>query len=525
MRPRYVLAAVLATSLLAAPALSAKTTITYSWPTNVGSLNPHLYQPEQMFAQGMVYEPLVRTVEGGGIEPWLAQSWTISDDGRVYTFTLRQGVSFTDGTPFDAAAVKANVDAVMANRERHAWLALVDRIESVAAPDARTVVLTLESPYDPALRELSLIRPLRFMSPAAMPADGNTANGIAAPVGTGPWKLVETVLGERDVFVRNEAYWGEKPAADRIVVTVVPDPNTRALAMTSGDIDLIYGTNQIAAAAFDRFAHDPGFVAAISPPLATRVLAMNSAHGPTADLMVRRAIEHGVDRAAIVHGVLFDVERPAETLFAANVPYADVGLSPYAFDPAEAARLLDEAGWRLAEGADVREKDGETLTVDLVFVGNLPLQKAIAEAVQSDLRRIGIDLRLLGEEQSSVYARQKSGEFGMIFGDTWGAPYDPASFMSSMRVPAHADYQAQAGLAMKAEIDERIGRALSATDEEARAEDYRWLLTTLHEQAVYLPISYTTAMVVYRKGELDGVGFGPSQYEVPFGEMEPLAGE
>ena len=138
--------------------------------------------------------------------------------------------------------------------------------------------------------------------------------------------------------------------------------------------------------------------------------------------------------------------------------------------------------------------------------------------VQADLARIGMAVRLVGEDASSFYARQKSGQFGMIFGNTWGAPYDPHAFMASMRAPSHADWQAQSGLPMKDEIDRRIGEVLSSTDDASRATDYDWLLRTLHEQAVYLPISYLTNKQV-RRASLPAIPFGDSQYEIPFDRL------
>jgi nickel transport system substrate-binding protein len=106
----------------------------------------------------------------------------------------------------------------------------------------------------------------------------------------------------------------------------------------------------------------------------------------------------------------------------------------------------------------------------------------------------------------------------MIFGDTWGAPYDPHSFCSSMRVPSHADYQAQLGLPVKAELDKKIGEVLVTVDETARQNTFRDILSTLHEQAVYLPLTYITGIMVHRK-ELNNVRFGPTKNEIPFENM------
>ena len=485
--------------------------LTFSWPTNAGPLHPHLYSPNQMYAQSMLYEPLVRYVEGGKILPALSTAWEMEEDGRAWRFTLRPDVRFTDGTPFDAAAVVANVNAVLGNRARHAWLELVNQIDGAEAIDPGTVRLRLKGPYYPALLELALPRPLRFVSPAALRPDGS----IAAPVGTGPWVLAETARGQHDRFRRNERYWGEKPVLEEVLVRVLGDSNARALALESGEINLTYGTDQLDADTFRRFAADPRFTTAISPPIGTRMLALNSARFPTDELAVREAIAQGIDRAALVRHILLDTEPAAETLFARNFPYTDLGLRAPAFDRAAATARLDAAGWRLPAGGRVRSKGGKELALDLCFIGADALQKAIGEAVQGDLTRIGIAVRLVGEDASTYYGRQRSGEFGMIFGDSWGAPYDPHAFMSSMRAPSHADYQAQRGLPMKSEIDRRIGAVLSITEEARRAEEYRWLLTTLHEQAVYFPVSFFTNKVVHRPA-LGRVPFGDMRTDIPF---------
>ena len=509
------------------PARATQTkTLNFSWSTNVGPLNPHLYSPNQMFAQAMVYEPLVRYGEGGRIIPWLAESWTVSPDGRVYTFALRKGVRFSDGTPFDATAVKANFDAVLKNRKRHDWLEFIAQIEKTEVLGSHSFRLTLKESYYPVLQELALIRPMRFLAPSAFPEDGNTAQGIKAPIGTGPWKLVEIRKGEYDLFEANELYWGEKPAYRQVRVKVIPDSDGRAIAFDTGAVDLIYGagghgSGQIGLDTFKRYRDTPQLQTGVSQPLATRTLALNSGRFPTDDLAVRKAILHGVNKQAIIEHIFLGVERLADTLFSPEMPYCNLGLAPFGFDPVQAAALLDAAGWHKGAGSPYRSKEGRELTLDLCFVGNNSLQKSVAEVIQSDLKHIGIKVRLVGEEKDSFRARQKSGEFGLIFGDTWGAPYDPHSFCSSMRVPAHADYQAQSGLAMKAEIDRKIGAVLVSVDEAQRQELYREILTTLHEEAVYLPLSYMTNIYVHGP-KLAQVPFGGTKYEIPF---EQLRGE
>lgn len=514
----------LAMALLAGIASSsmAQQRLTFSWPANVGPLNPHLYTPNQMFAQSMVYEPLVRYRADGTLEPWLALSWEISDEGRVYTFHLREGVKFSNGEPFDAAAVVANIDAVLANRERHSWLELANQIQSARATGSHTVELALKDPYYPLLQELALPRPFRFVAPSQF-VNGGTVDGIIAPVGTGPWVLSETRLGEHDLFVRNENYWGERPGFDEVEVKVIVDPNTRALAFETGEIDLIYGVDgPISPDTFERFRAMGTVTAALSEPMESRVLALNTKRGPTRDIAVRKAINHAVDKDTMIATVLYNTQTRADTLFAPNIPYSDIGLTPYAYDAQKAASLLDEAGWVQEAGSTVRSRNGEQLVVDLVFMGTDAISKSMSEIVQADLAKVGIGVTLIGEEESSINARQHNGEFGMIFNRTWGSPYDPHAFVSSMRVPSHADYQAQLGLPDKAEIDALIGQVLVSTDQVKRQDLYTQILTRLHEEAVYLPLTYVTAIAVARP-ELGDVPFGAISNEIPFERFRPTA--
>lgn len=509
----------IAAALLPVSGATAQT-LNFSWPSNVGPLNPHAYSPSQMFAQGMVYESLVKYQADGTVAPWLATSWTASEDGKTYTFKLRNDVTFSNGEKFDAAAVVKNLETVMANRKSHDWLELVNQLQSVKALDDFTVELQLKDPYYPLLQELALVRPVRFLAPSQFPASGNTADGIQAPIGTGPWKLVETRLGEYDVFERNDSYWGDKPAYERIVVKVIADSNTRAVALETGDIDLIYGDEgPITPDTFARLKAQ-GYQAEISPPLGTQVLALNTNKAPTNELAVRQAINHAVDKDTLISAIYHGTQTRADTLFAPTAPYSDVGLKPYGYDPALAASALEKAGWTLAPGAAFRTKDGKPLQVELAYIGTDAVMKSMAEVLQADLAKVGIDVRLLGEEANSFYARQTDGNFGIIFGNTWGAPYDPHAFVSSMRVPAHADYQAQLGLADKAEIDAKIGQALTSTDEAKRQQLYTDILTRLHDEAVYLPLTYSTAILVARD-TVGNLGFGATQFDYPFAALKP----
>ena len=511
----WIMGACLSTGTIPAYSATAAPTLTYSWPTNAGPLDPRGYSPNQMYAQAMVYEPLVRYTAEGTLEPWLATQWSVSPDGKTYTFTLRDHVQFSDGSPFNAAAAKANLDAVLANAKRHQWMELVSTLDRVEAPDEHTLVLHLKHPYYPTLMELAQVRPLRFAAPDAKPG---------TPVGTGPWVLAQTRRGEYDRFERNEHYWGAKPAYGAVLVKVISDPDSRAIALQTGELDLIQGAEgEISPGTFVRL-RNAGFNTALSAPLATRTVAMNTGQAPTNELVVRQAINQAVDKDTIIAKVLHGLEPRADALFSSNMPYANIGLKALPYDPDHARQALDAAGWKIPAGKTVREKDGQPLSTELVFLGTSALQKSLAEIIQGELATVGIEVKLRAEEEGSLVQRQREGRFGMIFADTWGAPYDPHSFVSSMRYPGHADYMAQRGLPMKDEIDHEIAEVLGQTDEGKRAEGYREILTTLHDQAVYLPVSYLTAISVSAKG-VDNVQFGSTLFDVPFEAMRPATGK
>lgn len=493
-----------------------RTQLEYASMKDVRDINPHLYLGE-MAAQAMVFEPLVfNTPEG--VKPALAERWEISKDGREYLFHLRPNVKFTDGAPFDAQAVKLNFDAILDNAIRHKWLDMVNEIDAVEVVNPLTVRLRLKHAYFPTLVELGLSRPFRFISPRCMKS-GGTKDGVSCLAGTGPWVLTDHKRGQYAVFTRNASYWGERPLLESVRWNVMPDAQTMLMALEKGEIDLVFGADgdQLSSDTFSALEKADKFRTAMSAPMASRAILVNSNRPITKDLAVREAIERAVNREAIVKSVLNGMETPAETLFAKNVPYCDVPLDVRPYDPAAARRILDEAGW--TPGADgVRVKDGRPLELEFYFNAQNAQERTIAEAVQADLKSVGIALKVIGEEKQTYLDRQRSGFFDLQYALSWGAPYDPQSFFSSWRIPAHGDYQAQIGLADKPEIDREIGQFLVTLDDAERHRIAADILTRIHKSAVYVPLSFSRTKAVYST-RLQGVGFAVTQYEIPFERM------
>ena len=257
----------------------AKDTLNIAVSKNDGPLNPHLYSPNEMFAQNMVYEGLVDYSESGVI-PKLALSWEISKDGTSYIFHLRKDAVFSNGEKFNASAVKSNFDAIMDNKKRHSWLELTNIIKSYEVKDEYTFVLHINHPYEPTLRELALVRPFRFIAPTAM-INGGTKDGIKEAIGTGAFILKESKLGVYDKFVANKKHYEFNPKYDEIIAKVIPDPNTKVIALKTGEVDLIYGNGQITLDSFNELKKD--YPTIISKPMLTTTLALKSSKCPTSD--------------------------------------------------------------------------------------------------------------------------------------------------------------------------------------------------------------------------------------------------
>ena len=481
---------------------------------DIRDLNPHLYAGE-MYAQSILYDTLVSITEDG-YEGCLAESWTISEDGKIYTFKIRDGVTFSDGTVCDANAILANFNAIIENKNRHTWLEMMNLLVGVSAPDDHTFVIELSEAYYPMLTELGCIRPFAMISPNCM-IDGSTKDGVSGYIGTGPYVLTDFETDQYAVFKRNENYWGEKPEIERITVKVIPDNQTRIMALESGEIDLIFSKNMLDADAISQYVDSDKFEVALSNPTSTRHIVLNTTNEILSDTAVRQALQHATNRTAISEGIFYGLEQPADTLYAATVPYCDVELTPYEYSTETASSMLDEAGWIMGSSG-IREKGGKKLELDLLYNSDSVTEKTISEYLQSEYLKLGISLNIHGEEEQSYRDNMKAGNFDMVFNICWGMPYDPQSSLAAMRAPVYGDFAAQQGLADKKEIDQAITDILTTTDEEERQELYRFVLTRLHEDAVYIPLTFECNKALYTKN-LQGVHFGTDQYDVPFSDM------
>jgi peptide/nickel transport system substrate-binding protein len=282
-----------------------------------------------------IFEGLTRFAPDGAIRPALAESWTVSEDGLVWTFRLHAGVTFHDGTAFDAEDVKFTLDRARAPDSMNAQKGLFAGIREVRVIDPLTVEIELSAPNGALPFNLA-------WGDAVIVAPESVGRAATEPVGTGPFRFVRWVQGDRVEIERNPDYWGPAPAIARATFRFIADPNAAYAAMMAGDIDAF--PNFPAPETLEQFRADPRFKVVVGSTEGETILAMNHAHPALADRRVRQAIAHAINRDELIAGAMFGQGTPIGTHFAPHHPdYLDLtGLSPH--DPERARALLAEAG-------------------------------------------------------------------------------------------------------------------------------------------------------------------------------------
>ena len=349
----------------------------------------------------------------GAIVPWLAERWAVEADSRRFTFVLRQGVTFSDGAAVDAAAVKANLEAIVALGARSilgsTYLAGLKRIDT---PDSHTVVVEFEQPNAQFLQATSTMT-LGLLSPAnlALPS-GDRCQGQL--VGSGPFVLKSFVHNQKVSLTRRDDYaWGSSLAAhkgkawlDAIEFLIIPESGVRLGSLASGQIEV----NTSVAPQDEPSIEGQGLVLLNrANPGVVFNLALNESTPLFADIRVRQALNKAIDRAELQR-IISRYQKPASALLASSTPlYRDFS-SLLAYDPAAARKLLDEAGWQVGPDG-VRVKHGKRLAFRLDYWQQTP----ILELVQQQLKGVGIDFQLNKSTISQVTAIQAGGDFSVRF--------------------------------------------------------------------------------------------------------------
>ena len=365
-------------ALLSAPAMAQQTDLTIALqlepphldPTSAaaGAIDSVLYSN--------VFEGLTRFMSNGSVVAGLAESWEISDDGTTYTFKLRDGVTFHDGTTMDAEDVKFTLDRARAEDSANAQKALFAGISEVTVVDPATVEVKLSAPDGNFLFNMA-------WGDAVIVAPESIENIKQTPIGTGPFKFDTWVQGDRIEISRNAAYWGDAPALEAATFKFISDPTAAFAAMMAQDIDAFAGFP--APENLPQFEADPRFQVLVGSTEGETILSTNNKMPPLDDVRVREAIAHAIDRQAIIDGAMFGLGTPIGTHFAPHNPdYVDLTAKSN-FDPEKAKALLAEAGFA----------DGFTTTLKLPPPS---YARRGGEIIAAQLRAVGIETEITNLE-------------------------------------------------------------------------------------------------------------------------------
>ncbi|MFF3072546.1 ABC transporter substrate-binding protein [Kitasatospora sp. NPDC057936] len=495
--------------------------LTYAVKKEPDCWDPHTSaQDVTAFVQRPVFDSLVYQTPDGELEPWLAQSWRTSEDGEVYTFTLRQDVTFHDGTPLDAEAVKANFDHITAKETRSQYAAgLLGPYQGTTVTGKYQLEVRFERPYAPFLQALSTTY-LGIASPASLKAGADKLCSGTDSVGSGPFKAGAYLRGQQRQYSRNPDYqWAPEHAGhsgpamlDSLTLRFIAEDTTRVGALTSGQVSAI---DAVPANQAPMVSRDPHLgILTMDVPGVVDTFFLNTRSELFSDVRVRTAFQRAIDLDAITKSVFQGTGTRAWSPLAPSTPHSyDAALEKsWPFDRALAGRLLDEAGWTGRDAQGYRTRDGRTLTVVAPVYGKPSL---FSQAVQGDLKKSGIRLDLAAStDATEVAGRLAQGRYDVVE-TSWGrADGDMLShfFLTTEGSATGHNFSRVSDPG----VDDWLRRAQASQSPDERAADYaevqRWAL----DQAAVVP-AYVVKAAVGVNRKVHGLRLGSSAWPEFYG--------
>lgn len=474
---------------VAAPEPVTRDTLTIAIGAEPESLDPvNMTSAPAATVGEHVVQRLIYMEEDGSLSPMLATSWSANEDSTVWDFEIRQGVTFHDGEPLNAAAVKANLDRFVDPDVGAAYAFLLGTVEEIEAVDEYTLRLSLSQPFAPILAHLSHSF-IGIVSPAQLAPLGPD-DTFDIPIGTGPYVMDRWSRGETIRLSVNENYWGSVPAIPNVVFNFIPEASALMVALETGEADAIM---RVPPQDADRLDANPEIDVVYQDSVRSVYIGFNNLKAPFDDVRVRQALNYAVDKQAIVDSLFLGAFTVADApIVPAVFGHASVG--PYEHNPERARELLAEAGF----------PDGLSMTLHHP-TGRYPLDATVAEAVQDMLADVGVDATLETREWSA-------------FLSFTAQPPDQADYDAYMlgwgTVTLDADYGIYAllhsrqwnpngnnrGFYRNDRVDELLDEARVETDRNRREEMYAEVNRLIWDDAPWI--------FLYNQGQINAVRTG-----------------
>ncbi len=431
--------------------------LTIATGADLDNFDPHasLSTPNKGLIKG-VFEALVSREE----EPLLATSWKLIDN-QTWQFQLRQGVKFHNGDPFNAEAVKFSLARYMDPKIKAPFASQLGSVKSIQAVDNYTVKITTDGPFGTLLDTLSDVE---MVSPRAVQESGGDAG--KKPVGTGPFKFMEWVPTERTVLEANDAYWGTPALVKTVVWRPIPEASTRVVALRNGEVDIITGVPVDQASAISGSGMKLERIAAKSQIPVT----LNAKDKPFSDLKVRQALNYAVDKEELVKVILQGAGQVSNGLLTPSHPGYDASMKPYPYDPAQAKKLLAEAGY----------PDGFSATFNSPR-GRFTKDQQIAEALSGQLAKVGIKLTANAVEFTTLLKVYRTEGQGFIL---------PANLVTSQKQFDNYINSQKKGVGyygyVNAKVDELLDQASKTFERDKRLVLYSQVSKIVRDEAAFL---------------------------------------
>ncbi len=439
---------------------------------------------------------LVYFDKDGKAAPWLAESWTVSEDQKIITFKLRQGIKFTDGTDFNADAVKFHFDSILDPANASPVLPYIGSLKTVEVVDPYTVKFTFEQPYAAFFVNISYGYG-GFNSPTAVQQYG--AEYGRHPVGTGPYILQDWIPGSQITLVKNPDYKQFRtdavnqgaPLADKIILTVISEPGTAQAALESGEII----SADLEADTVARFVGDPAYNVVINKNTTNLTfLEFNTKKAPWDDPQFRMAISYAIDRDAAVSSAWNGYAWAAQSPLAVGIPGYDKAVAEQygpQYDPEKAKSMLAELGWKDSNNDGILEKDGKPARFLFTSYAGFNTITRAMEVIQANLKDVGIDSKIETSDWGAFYPSLLEDKWDMdLMRWTWG---DASVLVDLFRSPGHRQK-----LPADPEIDDLLDKVNTTIDPTERAKYISQAQQALLQKMIVVPILTNWGMYVTR---------------------------